>query len=110
MIITIFSILIKAYNYLMNISFGVLTRDVLQLEIILVLVIIIALSSHLIYCVIDAKKGGHTATPHPMKKGGKSPNSDSKSGGQLSCKSCSKYVMNFYSSSSKHIFFSLYSD
>ncbi|KAF7823279.1 histone deacetylase HDT1-like [Senna tora] len=37
----------------------------------------------------DAKKGGHTATPHPMKKGGKSPNSDAKSGG-LSCKSCNK--------------------
>ncbi|XP_028756819.1 histone deacetylase HDT1-like [Neltuma alba] len=41
----------------------------------------------------DAKKGGHTATPHPMKKGGKTPNSEAKepkSGGQLSCKSCSK--------------------
>ena len=46
--------------------------------------------------VVDGKKGGHTATPHPMKKGGKAPNSDSKdqtpkSGGQVSCKSCSKY-------------------
>ncbi|KAK4286376.1 hypothetical protein QN277_002937 [Acacia crassicarpa] len=41
----------------------------------------------------DAKKGGHTSTPHPMKKGAKTPNSEAKepkSGGQLSCKSCSK--------------------
>lgn len=43
----------------------------------------------------DGKKAGHTATPHPMKKGGKTPNSESKdqtpkSGGQISCKSCSK--------------------
>ncbi|KAI4334289.1 hypothetical protein L6164_018999 [Bauhinia variegata] len=37
----------------------------------------------------DSKKGGHTATPHP-KKDIKTPNSDSKSGGQFSCKSCSK--------------------
>ncbi|RYQ97892.1 hypothetical protein Ahy_B08g093969 isoform A [Arachis hypogaea] len=42
----------------------------------------------------DAKKGGHTATPHPAKKGGKTPNSDGKdtpkSGGQFLCKSCNK--------------------
>ncbi|KAG2674504.1 hypothetical protein I3843_13G124500 [Carya illinoinensis] len=45
----------------------------------------------------DGKKGGHTATPHPSKKAGKTPaNSDQakpqtpKSGGQFSCKSCSK--------------------
>ncbi|KAJ1401752.1 Zinc finger C2H2-type [Sesbania bispinosa] len=43
----------------------------------------------------DGKKSGHTATPHPMKKGGKTPNSESKdqtpkSAGQISCKSCSK--------------------
>lgn len=34
----------------------------------------------------DGKKNVHTATPHPMKKGAKTPNS----GGQLFCKSCSK--------------------
>jgi nucleophosmin 1 len=42
--------------------------------------------------VSDGKKSGHTATPHP-KKGGKTPNTDAKSpksGGQLSCGSCSK--------------------
>ncbi|CAL5182991.1 unnamed protein product [Lathyrus oleraceus] len=40
----------------------------------------------------DGKKAGHTATPHP-KKAGKTPNSDAKSpksGGHLSCSSCSK--------------------
>ncbi|KAI4322368.1 hypothetical protein L6164_022071 [Bauhinia variegata] len=37
----------------------------------------------------DGKKGGHTDTPHP-KKDIKTPNSDSKSGGKFSCKSCSK--------------------
>ncbi|KAG6678934.1 hypothetical protein I3842_14G106500 [Carya illinoinensis] len=45
----------------------------------------------------DGKKGVHTATPHPSKKAGKTPAiSDQskaqtpKSGGQYSCKSCSK--------------------
>ncbi|XP_061352357.1 histone deacetylase HDT1-like [Gastrolobium bilobum] len=42
----------------------------------------------------DGKKNVHTATPHPMKKGGKTPNSAKNqtpnSGGQLSCKSCNK--------------------
>lgn len=46
----------------------------------------------------DGKKGGaHTATPHPNKKAGKTPASGDKgkgqspkSGGQVSCKSCSK--------------------
>ncbi|XP_027346992.1 histone deacetylase HDT1-like isoform X2 [Abrus precatorius] len=43
----------------------------------------------------DGKKFVHTATPHPMKKGGKTLNSGAKgqspnSGGQLSCKSCKK--------------------
>ncbi|XP_062171459.1 histone deacetylase HDT1-like [Alnus glutinosa] len=45
----------------------------------------------------DGKKGVHTATPHPSKHAGKNPanseNSKSqtpKSGGQFSCKSCSK--------------------
>ncbi|XP_061345403.1 histone deacetylase HDT1-like [Gastrolobium bilobum] len=43
----------------------------------------------------DGKKTVRTATPHPMKKGGKTPNSEAKvqtpkSGGQISCKSCSK--------------------
>ncbi|OIW09039.1 hypothetical protein TanjilG_16266 [Lupinus angustifolius] len=28
---------------------------------------------------VDGKKGGHIATPHPAKKGGKSPNNDGKS-------------------------------
>ncbi|GAU35019.1 hypothetical protein TSUD_103420 [Trifolium subterraneum] len=40
----------------------------------------------------DGKKAGHTSTPHP-KKGAKTPNTDAKSpksGGQLSCGSCSK--------------------
>lgn len=35
----------------------------------------------------EKKKGGHTATPHPAKKGGKSPmngNQSPKSGGQSS--------------------------
>lgn len=46
--------------------------------------------------LLDGKKAGHTATPHP-KKGGKTPNSDAKtpkSGGGLSCSSCSKYAFN----------------
>nr|ACU22923.1 unknown [Glycine max] len=49
----------------------------------------------------DGKKGGHTATPHPAKKGGKTPSSEAKAktpnneaktpmSGGLSCKSCSK--------------------
>ncbi|XP_057547827.1 histone deacetylase HDT1-like [Amaranthus tricolor] len=41
----------------------------------------------------DGKKNVHTATPHPSKKGGKSPGGDKatpKSGGQLSCGSCKK--------------------
>ncbi|XP_054812292.1 histone deacetylase HDT1-like isoform X2 [Prosopis cineraria] len=40
----------------------------------------------------DGKKGGHVATPHPLKKEGKTPKSDQtpKSGGQFACKSCSK--------------------
>ncbi|KAL6342011.1 hypothetical protein AAG906_038257 [Vitis piasezkii] len=46
----------------------------------------------------DGKKGGaHTATPHPNKKAGKTPatgdkgkGQSPKSGGQVSCKSCSK--------------------
>jgi len=53
-------------------------------------------------CVLDGKKGGHTATPHPAKKGGKTPSSEAKAktpnneaktpmSGGLSCKSCSKY-------------------
>ncbi|CAK8534829.1 unnamed protein product [Lathyrus sativus] len=40
----------------------------------------------------DGKKAGHTATLHP-KKAGKTPNTDAKSpksGGHLSCSSCSK--------------------
>ncbi|KAJ8641295.1 hypothetical protein MRB53_017989 [Persea americana] len=36
----------------------------------------------------DGKKGGHTATPYPSKQAGK-PNTP-KSGGQVTCKSCSK--------------------
>lgn len=57
-----------------------------------------------ITCVLDGKKGGHTATPHPAKKGGKTPNSEAKAktpnseakaktpkSGGLSCKTCSKY-------------------
>ncbi|XXG63056.1 hypothetical protein AAC387_Pa05g1324 [Persea americana] len=45
----------------------------------------------------DGKKGGHTATPYPSKKGGKTPASNDKpklqtpkSGGQVTCKSCSR--------------------
>ncbi|XP_028808190.1 histone deacetylase HDT1-like [Neltuma alba] len=40
----------------------------------------------------DGKKGGHVATPYPLKKDGKTPKSDQtpKSGGQFTCKSCSK--------------------
>ncbi|KAE9587986.1 putative histone deacetylase transcription factor C2H2 family [Lupinus albus] len=43
----------------------------------------------------DGKKGGHTDTPHPVKKAGKTPNSDGKgqtpkSAGQFSCESCKK--------------------
>ncbi|XP_010535666.1 PREDICTED: histone deacetylase HDT1-like isoform X2 [Tarenaya hassleriana] len=41
----------------------------------------------------EEKKGGHTATPHPAKKGGKAPANVSqspKSGGQFSCGSCKK--------------------
>ncbi|KAK7262209.1 hypothetical protein RJT34_29772 [Clitoria ternatea] len=39
----------------------------------------------------DGKKIVHQATPHPIKKGGKTPNSVGKgSGGQLSCNTCSK--------------------
>ena len=49
----------------------------------------------------DGKKGGgaHTATPHPNKKGGKTPASSDKGKGQspksggISCKSCSKFVI-----------------
>ncbi|WJZ84335.1 hypothetical protein VitviT2T_003943 [Vitis vinifera] len=49
----------------------------------------------------DGKKGGaHTATPHPNKKAGKTPatgdkgkEQSPKSGGQVSCKSCSKFVI-----------------
>lgn len=42
------------------------------------------------HCVVgteEKKKGGHTATPHPAKKGGKTPvnaNQSPKSGGQSS--------------------------
>ncbi|XP_057457885.1 histone deacetylase HDT1-like [Lotus japonicus] len=41
----------------------------------------------------DGKKTGHTATPHPGKKGGKNSESKAqtpKSGGQFSCSPCSK--------------------
>ncbi|XP_072980702.1 histone deacetylase HDT2-like isoform X2 [Typha angustifolia] len=45
----------------------------------------------------DGKKGGHTATPHPAKQAGKTPaNNDKskqqtpKSGGSVTCKSCTK--------------------
>ncbi|XP_023522030.1 histone deacetylase HDT1-like [Cucurbita pepo subsp. pepo] len=40
----------------------------------------------------DAKKGGHTATPHPAKKPLKTPAKAAtpKSGGQFSCKSCDR--------------------
>ncbi|OIW15803.1 hypothetical protein TanjilG_04338 [Lupinus angustifolius] len=43
----------------------------------------------------DGKKGGHTDTPHPVKKASKTPNSDAKgqtpkSAGQFSCESCKK--------------------
>ncbi|XP_011657054.1 histone deacetylase HDT1 isoform X1 [Cucumis sativus] len=41
----------------------------------------------------DSKKGGHTATPHPAKKTGKTPAAKletPKSGGQFSCKSCDR--------------------
>ena len=53
------------------------------------------------FYAIDGKKGGHTATPHPSKKAGKTPaNSGEQSkpqtpksaGGSFPCKSCSKYV------------------
>ncbi|KAF7805676.1 Histone deacetylase HDT1 [Senna tora] len=44
----------------------------------------------------DGKKVGHKATPYPQKKGGKTPKSETKdqtpkSGGQFTCKSCSKF-------------------
>ncbi|GAV61787.1 hypothetical protein CFOL_v3_05313 [Cephalotus follicularis] len=39
----------------------------------------------------DGKKGVHTATPHPSKKAEKAPaNGTPKSGGEFTCKSCSK--------------------
>ncbi|PQM39691.1 histone deacetylase HDT1-like [Prunus yedoensis var. nudiflora] len=45
----------------------------------------------------DGKKAAHTATPHPAKKGGKTPATGDKpkpqtpkSGGEHSCKPCSK--------------------
>ncbi|GKU99241.1 hypothetical protein SLEP1_g12113 [Rubroshorea leprosula] len=38
----------------------------------------------------DGKKGGHTATPHPVKKAGKAAAQTPKSGGQTKCNSCSK--------------------
>ncbi|KAL5765592.1 hypothetical protein ACOSP7_016209 [Xanthoceras sorbifolium] len=41
----------------------------------------------------DGKKGAHVATPYPSKQGGKTPANGEKtpkSGGQLSCKSCTK--------------------
>ncbi|XP_031388650.1 histone deacetylase HDT1-like [Punica granatum] len=44
----------------------------------------------------DGKKGGHTATPHPAKQSGKTPASNKKqqqtpkSGGSVTCNSCSK--------------------
>ncbi|KAK7261254.1 hypothetical protein RIF29_27562 [Crotalaria pallida] len=43
----------------------------------------------------DGKKGGHTDTPHPAKKAGKTPNNEAKgqspkSGGQFNCGSCQK--------------------
>ena len=54
--------------------------------------------------VADGKKvGGHTATPHPAKKAGKAPATPAtdkskaqtpKTGGSISCKSCSKYDNN----------------
>lgn len=60
-----------------------------------------AFTEILYYCVdkldfscIDGKKGVHVATPHPSK-GVKTPNAKAqtpKSGGQVSCSSCSKYV------------------
>ncbi|KAM7276588.1 hypothetical protein ACFE04_018454 [Oxalis oulophora] len=37
----------------------------------------------------DGKKGVHTATPHPAKKGGKTP-ATPKSAGQFSCSPCKK--------------------
>jgi len=42
--------------------------------------------------IADGKKGGHDATPHPSKKGGKTPASEKspKSGAQVSCGSCKK--------------------
>lgn len=47
----------------------------------------------------DGKKGGHTATPHPAKGGGKAAVNGSntkaqtpKSGGQFACKSCERCV------------------
>lgn len=47
----------------------------------------------------DGKKGGHTATPHPAKGGGKAAANGSntkaqtpKSGGQFACKSCERCV------------------
>ena len=47
-------------------------------------------------CLPDSKKGGHTATPHPAKKTGKTPAAkleSPKSGGQFSCKSCDRYCL-----------------
>jgi hypothetical protein len=45
---------------------------------------------------VDGKKSVHTATPYPSKNAGKtaeqSKGQTPKSGGQFSCKSCSKYV------------------
>ncbi|RXI04722.1 hypothetical protein DVH24_038996 [Malus domestica] len=38
----------------------------------------------------DGKKGAHTATPHPAKKGGKTPQTPNSAGGDHSCKTCSK--------------------
>lgn len=51
------------------------------------------LSNFIICLFADGKKGSvHVATPHPSKKGGKTPGSDKspKSGGQASCGPCKK--------------------
>lgn len=53
-------------------------------------------TDNLDFSCIDGKKGGHVATPHPSK-GVKTPNVKTqtqtpKSGGQVTCSSCSKYV------------------
>lgn len=52
---------------------------------------------------VDGKKSVHVATPHPSKKGGKTPNSTKgqtpNSAGQLSCASCKKYDYIFANSS-----------